>query len=102
MHVTIVDIVVKPAFVDDFMRATRLNHEGAVKEPGNLAFDVLQSADDPCRFVLYESYVSERAAQAHKTTKHYLTWRDTVADWMAEPRQGRVYAGVFPEVFEEV
>ncbi|MDH5300381.1 MAG: antibiotic biosynthesis monooxygenase [Gammaproteobacteria bacterium] len=102
MYVTIVNVTVKPEHIEDFMRASRLNHESSILESGNLAFDVLQSADDPCKFVLYESYVSERAAKAHKTTKHYLIWRDTVADWMAEPRQGTVYAGVFPEVFEEM
>jgi autoinducer 2-degrading protein len=33
---------------------------------------------------------------AHKNTAHYLKWRDTVADWMAAPRQGLSYRGLFP------
>lgn len=102
MHVTLVNVVVKKEYVDDFLRATRLNHEGAIEESGNLAFDVLQAPDDPCQFILYESFVSERAAKAHKETPHYLTWRETVVDWMAEPRHGTTYVGVFPEVYEEV
>jgi autoinducer 2-degrading protein len=68
-----------------------------VQETGNRRFDVLQSPEDPSRFVLYEAYVSAEDAAAHKQTTHYLTWRDTVADWMASPRQGVSYNGLFPK-----
>lgn len=96
MHCTIVMVRVRPEHVDNFIEATRLNHEASVKEPGNLRFDVLQSPDDRNRFVLYEAYSSEQHAAAHKQTEHYLTWRETVADWMAEPRQGIPMNGLFP------
>ena len=88
MKVTTVIVHVKPEHIDDFIKASAENHEGSVEEPGNMRFDVLQSADDPGRFVLYEAYESEEAAAAHKKTPHYLKWRDTVADWMARPREG--------------
>lgn len=96
MHVTLVHLQVKPEHVEDFLEATRLNHEGSVREPGNRRFDVLQSADDPTRFALYEAYASAEDAAAHKSTAHYLKWRETVADWMAAPRQGVSYRGLFP------
>lgn len=96
MYVTIVYVHVKPERVRDFVEASRLNHEAAVNEPGNLRFDVLQSAEDPTRFVLYEAYRDEAASKAHKETAHYLVWRDAVADWMAEPRKGVPYEGRFP------
>lgn len=96
MHVTIVEIQVKPAFVEQFLEACRLNHEASVREPGNRRFDVLQSSEDPAHFVLYEAYEDEAAAKAHKETPHYQQWRDTVADWMAEPRQGRPFVGHWP------
>ena len=94
MHVTLVHIHIKPNHVDDLIRASLANSEASSKEPGNRRFDVLQSADDPCRFVLYEAYDTPEAAAAHKQTPHYNTWRDTVADWMAEPRQGVRYEGL--------
>jgi (4S)-4-hydroxy-5-phosphonooxypentane-2,3-dione isomerase len=47
--------------------------------------------------VLYEAYASEADAAAHKQTAHYLKWRDAVADWMASPRQGVRYRGLYPE-----
>jgi autoinducer 2-degrading protein len=97
MHVTLVHVHVKPQHVEDFIAATRLNHLASVQEAGNRRFDVLQSPEDPSRFVLYEAYVSAEDAAAHKQTTHYLTWRDTVADWMATPRQGVSYNGLFPK-----
>ncbi|MDH3559813.1 MAG: antibiotic biosynthesis monooxygenase [Gammaproteobacteria bacterium] len=97
MHVTLVHVHVKPGHVDDFLRASQANHEASVREPGNRRFDVLQSSDDPARFVLYEAYATAEDAAAHKLTAHYLAWRETVADWMAEPRQGIPYYGLLPE-----
>ena len=96
MYVTLVYVHVKPEHVADFIDAIRENHEHSVRESGNLRFDILQSTEDPTRFVAYEAYGDEAAARAHKETVHYLAWRDRVADWMAEPRQGVRYDGLFP------
>jgi autoinducer 2-degrading protein len=95
-HVTLVHVHVRAEHLDEFIAATRANHEGSVREPGNIRFDILQSTDDPTRFVFYEAYVDAAAAGAHRETPHYLAWRDTVADWMVEPRQGVRYVGLFP------
>ncbi len=97
MYTTLVNVNVKTEHIDNFIAATQLNHEASVQEPGNLRFDILQMANTPNRFVLYEAYRSADAAAAHKETAHYLTWRETVADWMASPREGVHYVGLFPE-----
>ena len=55
------------------------------------------SADDPTRFVLVEAYRTAEAPAAHKATAHYATWRDAVADLMAEPRTSVKYANVHPD-----
>lgn len=96
MHVTLVHVQVKPEYLNDFITAARINHEASVKEPGNLRFDILQSPENPNHFIFYEAYIDAAAAAAHKQTAHYLTWRDTVADWMAEPRKGIPYVGLYP------
>ena len=88
MIITCVIVYVKNAFINDFIEASITNHKGSIKESGNMRFDILQCADDPSRFLLYEAYESEEAAVAHKKTEHYLKWRETVADWMAKPREG--------------
>ena len=97
MHVTLVHVHVKPEYIDDFIAASKANHEASVRESGNLRFDVLQSADDSSRFVLYEAYATPQEAAAHKETAHYRRWRDQVAGWMASPRQGILHKGLFPE-----
>ncbi len=97
MVVYCVNVFVKPGHIDAFREATRLNHEGTRKEPGNLRFDVLESADEPGRFLLYEVYTSEEAVAAHKETAHYHTWRETVAGWMAKPREGSKFTVICPE-----
>ena len=97
MYVTLVHVHVKPEHLEGFLDATRANHEASVREPGNLRFDVIRSVEDPTRFVLYEWYVDEASAKAHKDTAHYATWRDTVGDWLVEPRVGVRYDGLYPE-----
>lgn len=96
-HVTLVHVHVNPGRVEEFLAATRVNHEGSVAEPGNRRFDVLQSPDDPTAFVLYEWFASEADAKAHKETAHYRAWRDAVADMMAEPRRGVPFKGLLPD-----
>jgi len=96
MHVTLVHVHVKPECLPAFLEATRANHEGSVREPGNRRFDVLQVPADPNRFILYEAYATAEDAAAHKQTPHYAIWRDAVADMMAEPRKGVPMNGLYP------
>ena len=96
MVVTTVMVKVKPLHIDDFINASIANHERSREEPGNMRFDILQSTDDPTSFLLYEAYESNETAAAHKQTRHYEAWRDTVAPWMAEPRKGIPYIGIKP------
>jgi autoinducer 2-degrading protein len=97
MIVTFVHVWVKENHIDDFVNATKENHNESVQEPGNLRFDILKDAGNPEKFVLYEAYESEEAAADHKKTPHYLRWRDTVADWMARPREGVKHLIIYPE-----
>jgi autoinducer 2-degrading protein len=96
MIVTLVHVWVKENFVEEFIKVTIENHIQSVKESGNLRFDILQDAENPAKFVLYEAYESEAAAAAHKETNHYLKWRNTVADWMMQPRQGVRHNIIYP------
>jgi autoinducer 2-degrading protein len=97
MLVVLVYVHVKPECVEDFRQATLANASNSVQEPGIARFDVIQQADDPSRFVLVEAYRTLEATALHKETAHYKTWRDTVADMMAEPRTSVKYANLFPE-----
>ena len=96
MIVTCVYVNVKSDAVDKFINETIINHRKTVQEPGNLRFDFIQQSDDPHRFMLYEVFEDEKAVADHKETAHYLTWRDAVADLMAEPRKGVRYKIIEP------
>jgi autoinducer 2-degrading protein len=88
---------VKTDAVEAFRSASLDNARHSVQEPGVARFDVIQSVEDPTRFVLVEVYRSPGAPAAHKETAHYLRWRDAVAELMAEPRSAARYVNVFPD-----
>ena len=84
MYIVNVHVHVMPEHREEFIEATLDNARNTVQEPGNLRFDVLQQADDPNRFVIYEVYRDDAAMAAHKATAHYARWaRDR------EPVDGR-------------
>ena len=97
MRIVHVHVHVKPEHVDAFITATEKNARNSVQEAGIARFDVVQQADDPTKFVLIEVYKTEDAPAKHKETAHYLKWRETIADMMAEPRQGIWFTPHFPD-----
>ncbi len=96
MFVACVHVQVTLEHIEEFIAATGENAASTIREPGNLRFDVLQQADDPQRFILYEVYRDEEASRAHKQTAHYARWREVVEPWMAQPRKGVQYKTCFP------
>ena len=95
MYVVAVTVFVKAERVQEFIRCTLENARSTRREAGNVRFDVLQAADDPARFLLYEAYRGEADFIAHQKTPHYLHWKQTVVDWMAQPRQGVKHESLF-------
>jgi quinol monooxygenase YgiN len=97
MLVVHVHVRVKSEFIEAFQRASIDNARQSVQEPGIARFDVVQQQDDPTRFVLVEVYRTPDAPAAHKATRHYESWRDTVAPMMAEPRSSVKFNNLYPE-----
>jgi len=87
---------VRAGRVEDFLAATQINARASLAEPGVLRFDVIQDQADPAHVVLVEVYRDEAASAAHKETAHYATWRDAVAEMMAQPRESARYSAAFP------
>jgi (4S)-4-hydroxy-5-phosphonooxypentane-2,3-dione isomerase len=97
MYIVCVQIHVNPEHVEDFIEASRKNHEGTRKnEPGNIRWDLLQAEDDPTRFMLYEVYKTKEDFPKHQQMPHFLEWRAAVADWFAEPRTRVQYTNLHP------
>lgn len=97
MLIVHVHVHVKPEYIEAFKAASIENAQSSVLEPGVVRFDVLQQQDDPSRFVLVEIYRTEEDPARHKETAHYLKWRDTVAEMMAQPRGSVKYTAIFPD-----
>ena len=95
MFVVAVTIHVKPGQADPFIQASLENARNTRKEPGNVRFDVLQAEEDPNQFLLYEAYQTKDDFTKHQQTEHYLRWKSTVADWMAQPRKGIKHHSLF-------
>jgi (4S)-4-hydroxy-5-phosphonooxypentane-2,3-dione isomerase len=96
MLVVHVHVHVQPDRVGEFLAATVTNAKASLEEPGVLRFDAVQDQADPAHVVLVEVYRDADAAAAHKETAHYATWRDTVTDMMAVPRESVKFSAVFP------
>mmetsp|Transcript_7271 Transcript_7271/g.9485 ORF Transcript_7271/g.9485 Transcript_7271/m.9485 type:complete len:118 (+) Transcript_7271:212-565(+) len=100
-HCVHVFVKTKPGTEDAFKEASLKNARNSAKEAGVVRFDVLQEQADPNAFVLVEVYKdADTSPAAHKETAHYLEWRETVADMMAEPRQARKFDNIFPTTSE--
>ena len=97
MYVVCVTVWVKRGYEQQFIEATHDNHAKTRQEAGNVRFDVLQKQDEPTRFFLYEAYRTEEDFVRHQQTAHYLKWKESVADWMAEKRQGVRHRSLMPD-----
>jgi quinol monooxygenase YgiN len=96
MHVVLVQIHVKPEYREAFIEASKENGRNSIREPGIQRFDFIQQVEDPDRFVLIEVYNQPEDQQKHRETAHYVKWKDTVTDMMAEPRVGVKYTNLYP------
>lgn len=95
MYVVAVTAYVKADRVQAFVEATLDNARHTRQEAGNIRFDVLQAEDNPSRFLLYEVYHTKDDFASHQQTPHYLRWKQIVADWMAQPREGIKHHSLF-------
>ena len=96
MLILCVQVHVKPEAVEAFREATTENARISRREPGVARFDLMEQADDPARFMLYEAYRDAAAQAAHKETAHYRAWAARTVDMFAEPRTRQLYRAIDP------
>lgn len=72
----VVNAEIKPDRMDEFLKIIKEDAEGSRQEPGCLRFDVLQSQDDPNKFVFYEVYKDLDAVKVHKEQPHFKPWTE--------------------------
>ncbi len=97
MHIVHVHVHIKPDQINAFKSASIENAQNSVRESGIARFDVVQSQDDPTRFILVEVYRSLEDTLLHKETAHYRKWKEAVAPMMAEQRTSYKFTNIFPD-----
>ena len=73
-----------PDCVERYVEATLANAQATRQEDGNIRFDLLQDANDPCTFQLYEVYSDRSAHQAHLASARFATWKAAVQGVFAD------------------
>ncbi|WP_207555688.1 putative quinol monooxygenase [Intrasporangium flavum] len=91
-----VDLLVLPERLDDFLDAITRNAAASVRdEPGCLRFDVHRSLEDPCRFLLHEVYRDRPAFERdHRAAPHYAEWLEAAQRCLARARQTTLFETV--------
>jgi autoinducer 2-degrading protein len=94
MFTLIVTVDVHPDRHDEFKTAITVNAESSLRdEPGCLAFDVHQDAENPHRFYFYEIYTDEDAFRvAHRNAPHYAQWQHAARVCVVEGSHHNTFA----------
>jgi (4S)-4-hydroxy-5-phosphonooxypentane-2,3-dione isomerase len=66
--------------------------DGSLKQPGNLGVTLLQEADWPNRFIIYEGWKDEAAYEANEKAAHTAQLRDRLKPIAAAPYDRRNYS----------
>ena len=96
MDVTLVHVGVTSGGDEAFVAASSTNAlSSSTTEPDCTRFDLLRGESEG-DYLLVEVYENADAVTNHKTTAHYLKWREDVADLMRVPRRGVKYNVIAP------
>ena len=83
----LVFVTVKHGQEAAFLRAAAANRAGALKEPGNLRFEMYQSTESPHDFMFSEKYDSLESVTAHRQTPHFLEFAKILETVQLFPRR---------------
>ncbi len=48
------------------------------QDPGTIAYNILQAADDPDKITVLERYENEEALKYHGQTEHFRAWNESL------------------------
>ncbi|MCX6083187.1 MAG: putative quinol monooxygenase [Chloroflexi bacterium] len=91
MIVQVVYLDVQANRLDDFLTEASANARASLLEAGVTRFDLLQQADDPLKFMLYEVYRNQTDLDAHRLTPHFKRWQEMGLPTLSGERVRRMY-----------
>lgn len=75
---------IRPEHASDFLEVVKRQAANSLsREPDCHQFDVCVHDDAPEEIFLYETYSDVDAFAAHRETKHFAEFSETVATWVA-------------------
>lgn len=80
MITLIVNIEIANNKLQDFIKETNIARCYSLQEPGCIMYTINYDPTNENNIILIECYVDQYAAEFHKTTEHFLKWRENVAD----------------------
>lgn len=91
MYIQVVYLEVQQSRTKAFLEEVTANVEASRLEPGVIQFDLLQRADQPDKYMLYEVYRSAEAAEAHRQTDHFKRWVEKGVPLLTGERIREIY-----------
>jgi len=88
--VTALDVA--PSAAKEGVTLLKQYRDGAVKQPGNLGVTLLQEADRPNRFIIYDGWKDQAAYEANERAAHTAQLRDKLKMIAAAPVDRRNYS----------
>jgi (4S)-4-hydroxy-5-phosphonooxypentane-2,3-dione isomerase len=88
--VTALDVV--PNAAKDGVALLKTYRDGSLKQAGNLGVTLLQEADWPNRFIIYEGWKDQAAYEANEKSAHTAQLRDKLKPIAASPYDRRNYS----------
>eukprot|EP00553_Chaetoceros_curvisetus_P008484 CAMPEP_0204614750 /NCGR_PEP_ID=MMETSP0717-20131115/2401_1 /ASSEMBLY_ACC=CAM_ASM_000666 /TAXON_ID=230516 /ORGANISM="Chaetoceros curvisetus" /LENGTH=106 /DNA_ID=CAMNT_0051627499 /DNA_START=354 /DNA_END=674 /DNA_ORIENTATION=+ len=70
----VVQAEIKPDRMEEFLDLIEKDAVGSRAEPGCIRFDVVQSQEDPNKFIFYEVYKDIESVKFHKEQPHFALW----------------------------
>lgn len=99
MYVILVTFKIKPEYRQSFLEASFEDaSQSLLNETDCIRFDIFKNANDDQIIYFYEIYSNEKSFEFHKTTPHFLKWKNTIKDdWFVEPIIINQSELIFPE-----
>jgi autoinducer 2-degrading protein len=88
--VTALDVT--PSAASQGVALLKQYRDGSLKQPGNLGVTLLQEADWPNRFIVYEGWKDQAAYEANEKSAHTAELRDKLKPIAASPYDRRNYS----------
>jgi len=93
-YLVIVKAKVKADCAEEFIRTATENALNSRKEEGVISFDVIRDKENANDFMLIEIYKKPEDHLAHRTTEHYLAFKERVKDLLIAPYQVDYYNSI--------